>query len=163
MPEYAKRAAGWAFLIALGPIHFTGEMVGPAGGTSYKQWIAAIAGTWLWIIAAGTVTGVYPWELGVGVVEPVGGRDDDLEGVGHSLGPQLSVVAVRSLGGTGSTCSLGRRGHNSVEPVCPRMWPYSTPLGPRVQRAPHSSQRNSPVPSWESMGPSSGSGTLLID
>jgi len=35
-------------MIALGPLHFGGEMVGPAGGTDWRQWVAAVLGSLLW-------------------------------------------------------------------------------------------------------------------
>lgn len=47
-PGRMHRIAGWAFMILLGPLHFSGEMVGPTGGTSWRLWAAAILGTILW-------------------------------------------------------------------------------------------------------------------
>jgi hypothetical protein len=52
------RIGGWAFMIALGPLHFAGEMVGPAGGTSYRQWAAALLGSLLWGIVIVEVIGL---------------------------------------------------------------------------------------------------------
>jgi hypothetical protein len=52
------RIGGWLFMVALGPIHFTGEMVGPAGGTSLKQWAAALLGTVLWGVAIIELSGL---------------------------------------------------------------------------------------------------------
>jgi len=44
----ATKAAGWLFMVALGPLHFRGEMVGPTGATDWRQWVAAFLGTFLW-------------------------------------------------------------------------------------------------------------------
>lgn len=47
-----KRIAGELFMLLLGPIHFSGEMVGPTGETSLKIWLYAIVGTWIWLAVA---------------------------------------------------------------------------------------------------------------
>lgn len=44
----ATKAVGWLFMVALGPLHFRGEMVGPTGATDWRQWVAALFGTLLW-------------------------------------------------------------------------------------------------------------------
>lgn len=49
------RLAGWVFMILLGPIHFAGEMVGPTGATSWRQWACAITGSLLWGAAIAAV------------------------------------------------------------------------------------------------------------
>jgi len=46
--SFATKAAAWLFMVALGPIHFRGEMVGPTGATDWRQWVAALLGTFLW-------------------------------------------------------------------------------------------------------------------
>ena len=43
------RVVGWVLIILLGPINFTGELVGPLGGVFWRQWVGGILGTWLWI------------------------------------------------------------------------------------------------------------------
>lgn len=44
----ATKTALWLFMVALGPLHFGGEMVGPTGATDLRQWVAALLGTLLW-------------------------------------------------------------------------------------------------------------------
>jgi len=43
------KVAAWFLMVALGPLHFAGEMVGPTGGFSWRQWFAAFVGTVLWV------------------------------------------------------------------------------------------------------------------
>ena len=44
----ATKTTFWLFMVALGPLHFNGEMVGPTGATDWRQWGAALLGTVLW-------------------------------------------------------------------------------------------------------------------
>lgn len=50
-PSTPHPAVAWFVMILIGPLHFLGEMVGPLGGTSRRQWLSAILGTWLWVAA----------------------------------------------------------------------------------------------------------------
>ena len=57
MPEESalpvwQQAVGWTVMFLLGPIHFAGEMVGPAGGTDWRQWVCAFGGSLLWVWVA---------------------------------------------------------------------------------------------------------------
>jgi len=52
------RVGGWAFMIALGPLHFGGEMVGPTGATDWRQWAAALVGSVLWAAVIVAVVGL---------------------------------------------------------------------------------------------------------
>ncbi len=36
-------------MFLIGPFHFLGEMVGPMGGTDWRQWVCAIGGTYFWL------------------------------------------------------------------------------------------------------------------
>ena len=47
------RIAAEALLFLMGPLHATGELVGPGGGTSAKQWFHLIGGTIFWVILVG--------------------------------------------------------------------------------------------------------------
>lgn len=52
-----ERAAGWAFLILLGPLMFAGEIVGPTGHVAWRQLAAGFIGTALWMIVGLVVIG----------------------------------------------------------------------------------------------------------
>jgi len=52
-----ERAAGWAFIILLGPLMFRGEIVGPTGHIAWRQLAAGFIGTMLWILVGMAVIG----------------------------------------------------------------------------------------------------------
>jgi hypothetical protein len=52
------RVGLWAAMIAFGPLHFGGEMVGPSGATDWRQWAAALVGSVLWAALIVEVVGL---------------------------------------------------------------------------------------------------------
>jgi hypothetical protein len=50
-----KRLAAHFFMLALGPIHFGGELVDPVGNVHWHSLVYGILGTWLWALAAAGV------------------------------------------------------------------------------------------------------------
>ena len=52
------RVGLWAAMIAVGPLHFGGEMGDPTGATDWRQWAAALIGSVLWAAVIVEVAGL---------------------------------------------------------------------------------------------------------